>query len=428
MLSVKNTLAVLSLLVLFCSCDSTDSFSSDADFIQSDVRIIDVDSFDIKMTTYRYDSIVSAGDRLLVGRYVDPYFGEVKASSYIEFSPTSYYYTLDDEAVFDSIVLNLRYDGYFYNDTLLTKTIEVRKLAKEMRLPNSQSSYYNTTTIPVESQVIGQKAFRPRVGNDSLTVALSPAFGQNIFTALKSNNVNDREEFLNYLKGLHISPTDSEDAAIIGFSPSDSYIRIYYSYPDQAEIESEFIDLVYNTTTKKFFNNISWNTSGTLIQGLGGQENEISSPDLDDLGFVQSGLGVMTKVTFPSIRNIREYNDGNGEIFKAQLKIKLDNRYYSMNYPVRDSVYVCTVDQNNDIIAYEGVGYIYRQDPEVNEVYLMADVNFFLQKTLTNSQYLNYGLVFVPFNYSTSIDRLILNGEHNPRDKSRLTLTYVIYD
>ncbi len=390
MISVKNMLAVLSLVVLFCSCDSTESFSSDADFIESDVRIIDVDSFDMKMSTYRYDSIISAGDRLLVGRYVDPYFGEVKASSYIEFSPNNYYYTLDDEAVFDSIVLNLRYDGYFYNDTLLTKTIEVRKMAKEMRLPNSQTDYYNTTSIPVESQVIGQKTFRPRVGNDSLTVTLSPAFGQHIFTALKSNNVNDREEFLNYLKGLHISPTASEDAAIIGFSPSDSYIRIYYSYPDQAELESEFIDLVYNSTTKKFFNNISGNTSGTPLQGLGGQENEVSSSTLGDLAFIQSGLGVMTKVTFPSIRNIREYNDGNGEIFKAQLKIKLDNRYYSRNYPVRDSVYVCTVDQNNDIISYGGVGYIYRENPETNDVYLTADVNFFLQKVLANSQYLNY--------------------------------------
>jgi Domain of unknown function (DUF4270) len=428
MVSFKNTFAVLSVLALLYSCDNTESFSSDADLIQSDVHIIDVDSFDMKMTTYRYDSIVSEGDRLLVGRYIDPNFGEVKASSYIEFSPTTYYYTIDDEAVFDSIVLNLRYDGYYYNDTLQTKTINVRKLAKEIRLPSSQTKFYNTTLIPVADPVIGQRTFRPRIGTDSLTVTLSPAFGQTIFTALKSNNVNDREEFLNYLKGLHISGGDAEDAAIIGFSPSESYIRVYYSYPDQAQIESEYIDLVYNSSTKKFFNSITGNYSGTPLQGLGGQENEVSSPALGNLGFIQSGLGVMTKITFPSIRNIREYNEGNGEIFKAQLKIKLDNRYYNKNYPVRDSVYVCTVDQNNDIISYGGVGYIQRIDPEINEVYLTADVNFFLQKVLANSQYLNYGLVFVPFNFNASTDRLILNGENNPFYKSRLTLTYVIYE
>lgn len=421
-------MAVMSVLALLYSCDNTESFYSDADLIQSDVHIIDVDSFAMKMTIYRYDSIVSGEERMVVGRYIDPYFGEVKASSYIEFLPASYYYTIDDDAVFDSIVLNLRYDGYYYNDTLQTKTINVRKLAKELRLPNSQTDYYNTTSIPVVDEVIGQRTFRPRIGNDSITVTLSPAFGQTIFTALKSNNVNDREEFLNYLKGLHISPADGEDAAMIGFSPTGSYMRVYYSYPDQAQIESEYIDLVYNSSTKKFFNSITGNYSGTPLQGLGGQENEVSSPALGNLGFIQSGLGVMTKVTFPSIRNIREYNEGNGEIFKAQLKIKLDARYYNKNYPVRDSVYVCTVDQNNDIISYGGVGYIQRIDPEINEVYLTADVNFFLQKLLTNSQYLNYGLVFVPFNYNTSTDRLVLNGENNPYYKSRLTLTYVIYE
>ncbi|WP_297332953.1 DUF4270 family protein [Flavobacterium sp.] len=429
-MTFKNiTIGIITLLIILCSCDNTESFSSDDDFIQSDVRIIDVDTFAIEMSTYRYDSIISSGNRLLVGRYIDPYFGEVKASAYVEFTPANYYYTLDDDVVFDSIVLNLSYDGYYYSDTLLTKTIEVRKLAKEIRLPSSQTNYYNTTLLQSDNEVIGQKSFKPRIGNDSLTITLNPVLGNTIFNVLKSNNVNDREEFLNYLKGLYIAPSDFENAAITGFAPAQSYIRLYYSNPGDGDVESEYIDLVYNSSSNKFFNNIQGNASGTITQVIGGgQENEVKSNDLQDLAFIQSGLGLMTKVTFPSIRNIREYNDGKGDIFKAQLKIKLDKRYYNDNYPIRDSVYLCTVDQNNDIIAYGGVGYIAREDPEINEVYLTADVNFFLQSVLTDGRYLNYGLIFVPYNYNSSVDRLILNGENNQYHSSELKLTYVIYD
>lgn len=423
----KNTLLAVLLIMLY-SCENTEPFASDSDFIESDTRIIDVDTFAMKLSTFKYDSLLSDGDRLLAGRYIDPYFGEVKSHASIEFTPTTYNFSVAENVIFDSIVLNLKYDGYYYNDTLLTKTLEVRTMAKEIRLPSSQTDYYNTTTIPVNDPVIGQKTFKPRIGNDSLTVTLNQNFGQTIFNALRSNNVNDRDEFLNYLKGINIAPSSYENASIIGFTPTGSYIRMYYSFPDQAGVESEYVDLTYASASKQFFNTITGNRTGTLLEALGGQENEISSTAMQNLGFIQSGLGIFAKVTFPTIRNIKEYNEGNGAIFKAKVKIKLDNRYYDKNYPLPDSLYVCTVDQNNDIVNYDGVGYIDKTDKETNEVFLVADIDYFIQKTLTDSNYLKYGLVFIPFDYSLSTDRLILNGEENENYHSRLTLTYVIYD
>lgn len=416
-------------VALFVSCDNTDSFTTSSSFIESDIRIMDIDSFQMKMSTYRYDSLASAASRMLVGRYTDPVFGEVTASANIELTPTYYYYSIDDAAVFDSVVINLPYDGYRYGDTLLPKTIRVQKLLKEVRLSNSQTEFYNTTAIPADGQLLAEKSFFPRIGKDSLTITLAPAFGETIFTALRNNNVSNREEFLNYFKGVRLSPSPSENAAVIGFNPAESYIRIYYSFPDQPESDADFIDLKYNSAGKRCYNNISVNSQSTALQVVGGgQENETASTALSGYSFIQSGIGVMTKVTFPSIRNVWDINSGNGHIFKAELKVKLDNRYYNRNYPLADSLYVCTVDQNNDIIAYDGVAYIKRDDPELNEVYLTADVNFFLQKVLSDSRYLDYGLIFVPFNYSSSIDRYVLNGENNIYYRSKLKLTYLIYD
>lgn len=422
---------VLPLFVVFffISCDNTDSFTTSSSFIQSGIKVIDIDSFQTKMSTYRYDSLASGSSRMLVGQYTDPIFGEVTASSNIELTPTYYYYSIDEGAVFDSVVISLPYDGYRYGDTLLSKTIRVQKLLKEVRLPNSQADFYNTTVIPADGQPLGETTFFPRIGRDSLTIALSPAFGQTIFTALRNNNVSNREEFLDYLKGIRLSPSASENASIIGFDPAGTYIRLYYSMPDQPEEEGEYIDLKYNSSGKRCFNNIAVNPQNTALQLVGGgQENETASAALQNRSFIHSGIGVMTKVTFPSIRNIWDVNEGNGQIFKAELKVKLDNRYYNRNYPLADSLYVCTVDQNNDIIAYDGVAYIKRDDPELNEVYLTADVNFFIKKVISDSRYLDYGLIFVPFNYTSSIDRYVLNGEDNVNYRSKLKLTYLIYD
>ncbi|NDI99902.1 DUF4270 domain-containing protein [Flavobacterium sp. LaA7.5] len=424
--------------LIFISCNNDaldDAYDPGTGFTESNVRVVAIDTFAVTMSTFRYDSIVNQGQsRILVGRYSDPYFGIVKATAFADFTPATY--SLDEEAVFDSIVVSLKYDGFYYNDTLLQKTIKIQELAKEIRFRNNQSYFYNTSDVEANSAIIGEKTFYPRISNDSLTIRLTDAFGQNLFDKIQSNIVNDQEQFTDYFKGLKIAPDDTEDASIIGFNIEDTYIRIYYSFPDQSSSESEYMDLNYRSDSdKKFFSKIESDRNGTPIQDVNGQENESSSGSLNNLTYIQSGIGITTKVTFPNIRDIRYINNNNGSIFKANLKVKLNNTYYNKKLYPGDSLYVYVLDQNNDILTplYNAggdqvAGYIDYSNEEVNQVYLYVPVEDFLEKVITNSTYLNYGLAFIPRHFNSTTERLILNGENNSDYKSRLELIYIIYD
>lgn len=423
---IKYILGIAALSLLFFSCTNDENFDSGG-LINSDVKIITIDTFTVNMSTFKYDSIVNSGlSRMMIGRYTDPYFGEVKSSAFIEMLPESYYISAD--AVFDSIVLNLKYDGYMYNDTLQYKTIQVRQLSKELRLKNGEEDFYNTSSIPVFDEVLGEKTFLPRISNDSLTIRLNDALGQQFLQRIQGNQINDSEEFIDFFKGLKLSPGEGEDASIIGFDPTSCYMRIYYSIPGITDVNSETFDLKYNSSSKKFFNNIETNYTGTALDGIGGQENEFTSASTNNLTYIQSGAGVLTKIAFPSFRDLKYVNNNYGTIFKAELKIKLDKSYYDKNLYFSDSLYVITLDQNNDIIEYTSTGYIDRGNSELNEVYIVAPVKEFLEKTLTDNLYLNYSIALLPFDYTGTNERIILNGEENEDNKSKLELTYVTYN
>jgi hypothetical protein len=435
-----STLCFLAALLLLFSCDNdsiTDSFESGEDFTQSNIKVVQIDTFSLGMSTFRYDSITTSGvDRILVGRYEDPYFGKVKATGFIDFLPELYY--IDDAAVLDSVVLNLPYDGFFYNDTLQQKTIKIQELTKEIRYKNDQTAFYNTTDVAANIAIIGQKTFRPRISHDSLTVTLNNSFGQNLFSKIQNSLINDSDQLTDYFKGLKISADDSENASIMGFKATTSYIRFYYKIPGDDATESQFLDFKYNSgTNPKHFSKIESDRTGTLLAGLAGQETEATAASLNNLSFIQSGIGITTKFTFPSIRNITtvNYGNGNGDIFKANLKIKLNNQYYNKKLYTSDSLYMYIVDQNNDYVSrLQDTGgnpimaYVDTEDSETNEVYLIAPVAVFLTNSLNNADYAKYGIILTPSDFNSTTERMILNGTNNSNYKSRLELTYVIYD
>lgn len=430
------TLAFVIGLLVSCNDDAYQSpFDTGNDFTDSNIRFINIDTFKVEMSTFKFDSLeTSLGSRLLVGRYVDPVFGEVKSTAYVKLMPETYY--IEEDAIFDSIVLYLKYDNYFYNDTLLQKTILIKELSKELRLKSDQSYFYNTTNTETFNTILGQKTFIPRQSNDSVSITLNNNFGLNLFTKFRSNLINDNDQFIDYLKGIAIEPDGNENASMIGFNTADLSLKIYYSFPDTPDAESEFLEIKYdNAESNTFYNKIEGNRSGTILQDLGLQKNDIQSGLLNNYSYIQSGIGITTKIKIPSIRTLAQVNDNNGIVFSSKLKIKLNNSNYSRKVYNSDSLYVYIVDKNN-AIKYQLkdnnsnpiVAYIDKLDTEFNETYLMVPVEEFVEDVLNNPTYQDYGIILLPFEYNYATTRMILNGENNADYKSILKLTYAIYD
>jgi hypothetical protein len=154
-------LMLIGIILSSCVKEETDFFSPSGDFVNSNLELSVIDTISFKMSTIKLDSIITdVNGKILVGKYNDPVFGVIVASGYVDYAPDEY--EIDDEAVFDSVVLNLPYSKYFYNDTLQQKTIKIEELAKTIRFRSEQYNFYNTTNIQT-TNLIGQRSFYPRV-------------------------------------------------------------------------------------------------------------------------------------------------------------------------------------------------------------------------------------------------------------------------
>ncbi len=421
-------------LITLVSCSSPDSsFTPSDQFIDSNVKFSEIDTIAFKMTTFKLDSIITdTGDKILVGQYVDPQFGKIKAAGFVDYVPKDL--QLDEDAVFDSVVLNLPYTGYVYNDTLLQKHIKVEQLGKIIKLRNGQSNFYNTTDFPTTG-IIGQRSFYPRItSSDSIKITLNPSFGLSLFNKIRDGVIDNMTDLKLQFKGIKISADENENAAVVGFKSADSYIRFYYSMPDEPG-EAKYYDFIYNDTegVKKYFSQISSDRTGTVFPDFSSQELEFAPTASVPYTYINAGVGIVTKITFPHFKESIENLNQSGFIYKAKMKIPLNENFISKNFYTGDSLLVYVVDQNNNIRnalkngGKQAVGYISKANPEYNEVYLELPVGDFLQSTLNDPLYSKYGLMLVPFDYNTSTTRTILNSQQNTQEKSKLILTYLTY-
>ena len=176
------------LFLLFTSCSSEDYNNSDFvagnTFTDSNLRVVLIDTLSVEISTMKFDSIVtSESSRMLVGKYRDSIFGTIRTSSYMGLVPSTY--SIDSEAVYDSIALYLKYDGYYYNDTSQTNTIHVRQITKTLK-PQEGDAFYNTATAQYSDEDLGTLTYLPQpTASDSLNLRLSDDLGLEMFAKLQ---------------------------------------------------------------------------------------------------------------------------------------------------------------------------------------------------------------------------------------------------
>ncbi|OYU80720.1 MAG: hypothetical protein CFE23_08350 [Flavobacterium sp. BFFFF1] len=411
-----------------CSKDGISFFSPSSEFVDSNIRLQVIDTFSFKMATFKLDSIVTdIYDNILVGRYHDAQFGDVECSGFITFVPDQF--DLPDDAVFDSLVINLGYAGYFYNDTLSQKRLRIYELSKKLDYQNGQVNFYNTSDFP-SANLIGERTFFPRISKDSITTKLSDSFGNNLFLKIRNGIINNAEELGDYFKGLKISPGDDENASIISFSVDKSYFRFYYSVPDEPT-EVKTYDFKYKdfNTNRNHFTKVVCNREGTVLpMNFLNQETEVATNTTGHLAFVQGGEGIVTKFTFPNFKATMDELNLDGDIYKASLKIPLSNDYFSETLFTGDSLRVYVVGRNNEFLSESKRAVVKIEDPEFDEKYISVPVELFLENTLIRNEFKDYGLVLVPLNAGSVTTRLVLNDNNHPSKKAKLNFTYLTYD
>lgn len=411
-------------------------------FTDSSVRVLVLDSFTVKLSTFKFDSInTSNSNRLLVGRYSDNFFGQVESSAFFELTrssteTTTNIYDLPEDAELDSVALILGYDGYFYNDTTVVSQINVHLIQEDVE--PEDDIFYNTSLLQIDSIPLITRNYLPEpFDEDSLHISVPFGFGRNIFDLLQDNDINSTDELREVFKGFALRPGSQDDAAVIGFArgSESTYLRFYYSVPEEFEDETLSFDLVIEPFPQQpnAFNSISSQLDGTVLQGLTDQEIEISSIDAGNLAYIQSGTGYGVKVEFPSIKNIFDIA-GSGTLLKATLRIKPLRTSYDEFTTLRDSLVVSFLDRNNlagpQLQNSNGLvfGRLVGENEEFLDVKYEIPVDRYIDFKLNEERDSEDALVLFLNEFNSSVNRVVLQGEQNRDFEASLELTYAIYD
>ncbi|MET3029249.1 DUF4270 family protein [Flavobacterium sp. UW10123] len=439
----KFILILLFVLTLFsCGTDTdTGEFTVGSDYLALSNKVILIDTVTVNMSTINFDSLAtSSRGRILIGNYDDPIFGKVKSDSYFQLSTDTY--TLnsigsDTEStnyVFDSISMILKYDRYFYGDTTKVQTFNIHRLTQKVKPNIEDNNFYNNSTLAYSPESLGTISYKPRPKEkDSINIQMSKEFGEALFQKIKKREVTDFDSFTEYLKGFVLVPENSNSSNVIGFSVSESKVRLYYS-KYQTDNETPYIIDFSILDTSKQFNSISLDKTGTILQNLPLSNGTLSSALVNNQGFIQSGTGVACRVDFPNIKQFKNIS-ANGAIVDAELILKPVNNTYSEKYPLADSLTVYVGDNLNRIsgtlvnAAGSSVyGKLSKSSDEFNEnVGYSISIGNFLQKEMLKQSDSRSSLILTLPGIAQSVNRIVLGDQKHVNNKIQLKIYYISY-
>lgn len=412
------------------------------EFVDSNVRLIVLDTFDLALSTFKFDSInTSDSDRLLFGTYEDPYFGTVTATAFFEVVAAANEnvvgpYEISSEAELDSVALILGYDSYFYQDTTQVLTMNIHRLLEEV-IPE-ETIFYNTSTLEFDPVPITSISFQPEpFDEDSLHISMPTVFGQGIFDRIIENEITDNSDLIDFFPGFALTASIEEQGSILGFSrnQADTFLRFYYSEPDEFDENELILDFVINPfpVTPTAFHQVQAIAPPQDLATLNDQEIELPSKAAEDVSYIQSGTGFATKVTFPNIKTLFDI-PGTGTLLSAQLQLEPLKESITDVTPLRDSLSIAVIDANNIIIEEirTGAGLVQGVLVDENEEFRTTryeiPVGLFLDQKLNESPETENALVIFNESYNETVNRLVLQGEDAQDFRARIILTYAIYD
>lgn len=419
--------------IISCSED-TNIFTVGSDFLESNTNIIMVDTFSVNLSTVIIDSLpTSSVDTLLIGNYIDEIFGKISCNSFFEFGlPAST--NIQDNDIYDSITLSMEYTGYSYGDTLQSILFSIHLLSERINL-NETNYLYNTSNFAFQETPLASCSLTPHpISNDStVEFKLNDIFGQELFDLMQDDAdlMASQSAFIAHYKGLAIISDTVTSSSIVGFISSDEDINIkLYTHRSEEVLK----DIIYEfplVNSEKQFNAIKHNYANTPLENITSQREDIPSHKMENKAYMQSGVGLMTKIQFPSMQEFLLYE--NSFILRAELYIRPAAGSYNTN-TLTNNVYLYNTDKTNALgnILYNSDGSVLTSIFSFDEfyhdqTYYLFDITNFLKAELSDFHFDYEHALLVSTSdadYLCSFDRIIFDDNSN---KPQLKIYYMNY-
>lgn len=386
-----------------------------------------VDTFQLYTYSVKEDSIPTDNQSFAVlGNYYDPKMGTFDASFYTQFHlANSVNFNDKDVPIVDSVVLSLRYRGYY--GKLDPQTFEVYRLDGML---SSDSTYYKDDVIDLDmvqgNMIVPGYETQTPAPNDSVTVngekkvaqlrlRLDSNFGQTMLDdATIDNNpaFNSDDEFENYFKGLYVKSTSTfspNHGGVFYFNLNDdnSRITIYYHLqgdPDQYEmvLEPDGSSADFNHVE---IDNTGYPVANVIADHLNGQTQ-----------YYAQSFQSRAKVDFPTLGNLPKTSI----VHNALLVIPVAHPTLGSYYPSVQMTVGYMTDENK-IVGFDLV--VYDDDTKS----YIVDVRNYVQDILSGEAE-NRGVYLYPTFFSSTAERIIFNGPNTSnKEKPKLIVKYTEY-
>lgn len=429
------------LFLLSCHDDESLMVSLGDNFINNQTHVAVIDTIEVLLSTVKIDSIAtSESDYLLCGSYTDDDLGSISATAYAQIGMPSVY--IDDDEIFDSIVICMSYSGMAYGDTLLPQTFKVHRVREEIEPSDDYDAapfLYNTTTLKYDKIPLGSKTIVPKPNfHDTLAIRLNDELGLEFMSYLRDedDDLESINEFLDYFHGVALVPGE-ENNSILSFVADTSFkIRVYTHLIEKHKIEKNYT-FVYENTSHNHFNNVSNDVSGTGLEQAITQNEEVSSSLLNKRSYLQGSIGYATRIDFPNLNKILEVEYEN-ILYKAELVIKPLTGTYKNEEELPEEIILYTSDKKNNAIKEltDKSGYSIPATLDYDEFYdeytqYVFDVTEYIYSELSD-RYVDPEdglLIMLPeINYGGTLDNIVFDARGLEKYRPTLNLYYIFYE
>ncbi|MDR0384460.1 MAG: DUF4270 domain-containing protein [Prevotellaceae bacterium] len=327
---MKKSLYIMSLLpvcILILSCSAETYFKTGTNWIDTNLKLVYIDSCRAKLSTVRIDSTPTYNQGvILAGKYEDvntvtgeKLTGTIKSISYVEISSPSVTSEPGNEAIFDSLVMEMRFNGFYMGDTVNNNMhLFVHQLEERIKMDVAVGTevYCNTTSFAYNPEPLAEAIFPIRPHNtesnrtidggiivEPVKIRLPDLLGQELLDkiASKADEFDNNEKFLDYFRGLAFVAGD-DVKTIAGFK-ADTTFKINLYYHIQEEFKTEKV-IAFSINPINQFNNITADRNGTKLLPDSFINNEIESHQTGNQAFISAGDGLYAKIEFPNLHDI----------------------------------------------------------------------------------------------------------------------------
>lgn len=432
MLGIKKIFYGL-VIVVFSSCGDQ-YFSIGDDLLDGNTFLTEtIDTSTVRTYTYNIDSSRSNNlGRILIGASVDSWFGSTSSRGLFNVVLEDQFYLGEeyykDLLVFDSCVLELVPDGYYYGDTLTAFQIEVYQLKKQLKAHNDGYLYTSTTGFDAtdankHAYFLGATSFLPKpLSSKETSIRMPDAWGLDLFNKFLAYDeaVSTNNDLSKLLRGFSVQIKDgSTPNCFMGFSES-SVLRLYYTDKNETPHTNSYIHLAIGTGSI-YYNNIVADREGALAPIGNNSRKGTQSILTSQTAFLQNGTGTAIRVELPYLWDYLQSGD-DLTIAEAVLKLKIADNTLSKNKLPSSEVNVYLVDSRNNIVGLtsQNVNVSYNLELD-RDNYVEIDIRVFVNSILNrdyNPQ--DYALLIRASDeiIGSSINHWIIDGSHGGENTS----------